>query len=67
MHLLVAYLFGSISVIVIWLLSFVSVAVVGKLNKGGRTLLVIALRALAIGTLLSDSLLHIIPSVSLFV
>lgn len=57
------YLYGAVAIIIIWLVSFVSVIFVGKF-KIGRKFIIIALSSLAIGTLLGDALLHIIPTVS---
>jgi hypothetical protein len=56
------YLFGALAIFIIWLISFVSVIFVGKFRKG-RKFIIIALSSLAIGTLLGDALLHIIPTV----
>ena len=59
------YLFGALTIFIIWLTSFISVVFVGKFRKG-RKFIIIALSSLAIGTLLSDALLHIIPTVRTF-
>ena len=49
----------------IWLAIIVCVSVVGKANtSSASTYVITALRALAMGTLLGDALLHIIPSVN---
>ena len=56
------YLYGAVAIIIIWLVSFVCVIFVGKF-KLGKKYIIIALSSLAIGTLLSDALLHIIPTV----
>lgn len=58
------YLFGSISIVLIWFLSLVACIIVGTFKKY-KDFLILTLRALAIGTLLGDSLMHLIPSVSL--
>ena len=50
--------------LVIWLASVCSIVLMIKFNKG-RKLVVLALNSLAVGTLMSDALLHIIPSVTI--
>lgn len=55
------YLFGTLTIFLIWLLSFIAVFTIGKLHNGKQNI-IMALRALAVGTLLSDALLHLIPS-----
>lgn len=44
-----------------WLLSFISVVIIDKLHKGQDNL-IMALRALAVGTLLGDALIHLVPA-----
>jgi hypothetical protein len=61
----IAYLFGSLSIFTIWLISFLAILIVGKFHKNA-SYLILSLRGLAVGTLISDSLLHIIPSVRRF-
>ncbi|RNA36203.1 zinc transporter ZIP4 [Brachionus plicatilis] len=55
------YLYGSLSVIIIWVISMICVSLLGKF-KDSLKFLILALKGLAIGTLLSDALLHIIPT-----
>ncbi|RNA20777.1 zinc transporter ZIP4 [Brachionus plicatilis] len=55
------YLYGSLSVVLIWLISMICVSLLGKFKESLK-LLTLALKGLAIGTLLSDALLHIIPT-----
>ena len=50
-------------ILVIWSVSVCSIILMIKLNRG-KKLVVLALNSLAVGTLMSDALLHIIPSVT---
>ena len=51
-------------ILVIWSVSVCSIILMIKLNRG-KKLVVLALNSLAVGTLMSDALLHIIPSVTI--
>ena len=55
------YLYGALSVIVISVLSLISILIVGRINQSKKSI-ILSLKALAMGTLLSDALIHLIPS-----
>lgn len=57
-------MYGPLSVVLIWALSMICVSLVGKFQEK-LSILILALKGLAIGTLLSDALLHIIPTVKI--
>ncbi|CAF0949369.1 unnamed protein product, partial [Brachionus calyciflorus] len=55
------YLYGTLTIIGIWVISMICVTLLGKFNKS-FSYLILASKALAIGTLISDALLHILPA-----
>jgi hypothetical protein len=60
------YLFGALSILVIWGVSMISCIIIGKFNQkfeNGKKLLLLSLRSLAIGVLLSDAFMHLVPEV----
>jgi hypothetical protein len=59
----IEYLFGAISIIIIWAVSILACIIIGRFNKRerGKKLLLLALRSLAIGVLLSDAFMHLVP------
>lgn len=56
-------MYGSLSVVLIWAISMICVSLLGKFQEKVK-LLTLGLKGLAIGTLLSDALLHIVPTVN---
>jgi hypothetical protein len=55
------YLYGIISVVALWFISQSCVILVSRF-KSVKHFLINSLRSLALGTLLSDALMHLIPS-----
>lgn len=69
--LYIAYLYGIIAIVGIWAISAINVFILSRVQKrhekiqpNDNMFLISALNALAIGILLGDAFLHIIPSVN---
>lgn len=56
------FIYGSVSVIFNWIISFSALVLLSRINKL-QNFIIISLSSLAIGTLLGDSLIHLIPNV----